>query len=156
MGLQAKNPYENDDFKSAQAGSFADLLLGIDHVAYAVHDLDLAIDDHREAFGVLVEYREIFDPEGIEIAVLAVGGSTIQHMAPTRDDSDLAEVLSAEGPGIHHVGYQVADCSAAMAAAEAAGLDVLDDEPGPGIGGTTVVHVDATDLLGTLLQLVER
>ncbi|QXC59520.1 VOC family protein [Aquihabitans sp. G128] len=155
MGLEAKNPYENDEYKSDQAGELGDLITGIDHVAYAVADLDDAIEEYREVFGILVDHRELLDGEGVEIAVLRLGGSTIQLLTPTRDDADLAEFLDEWGPGVHHVGYRVADCAQALAAVVARGLEVQDDEPVPGVLGTTTAYLHPDAFHGTLIQLVE-
>lgn len=156
MGLEAKNPYENDDFKSDESGQVGDLLTGIDHVGIAVHDLDEAVDEHRETFGVWVDHREILEAEGVEVALLAVGGSYIQLMTPTRDDSPLAGFLAERGPGLHHVGYRVADCAAALAAVVARGHEVVDEEPRRGVRDTTVAFIHPRALYGTLIQLVEE
>ncbi len=155
MGLEAKNPYENDNFKSDESGELGDLITGIDHVAYAVTNLDDALEEYRETFGILVDHREIIEAEGIEIAVLRVGDSTIQLLTPTRDDADLVEFLQEWGPGVHHVGYRVADCAQALAVAVSRGLEVLDDEPRPGLLGATVADLHPDALHGTLIQLVE-
>ncbi|MCU1499391.1 MAG: methylmalonyl-CoA epimerase [Acidimicrobiales bacterium] len=156
MGLEAKNPYENDDFKSDESGQVDQLLLGIHHVAIAVHDLDDAIEEYRETFGVLVDHRELDEVEGVEVAVLQLGHSAVWLLAPTRDDSPLVGFLQERGPGQHHVGYRVADCAEALAAVVARGHQVVDAEPGPGIGGTTVAFVHPQAFHGTLVLLVEE
>jgi len=156
VALQAKNPYENDDFKSDESGEVADLLTDIDHVAIAVHDLDEAVDEYRETFGVWVDHREILDAEGVEVALLKVGGRYIQILAPTRDDSLLARFLTERGPGLHHVGYRVDDCAATLAAVIEQGHEVVDEEPRAGVRGTTVAFVHPRSLFGTLVQLVEE
>lgn len=155
MGLEAKNPFENDDFRSDESGQLGALVTGIDHVAIAVHDLDDAIVDYRETFGVLVDHRELLEADGVEVAVLQVGGSAIQLLTPTRDDSPLVDFLESRGPGVHHVGYRVVDCAAALAAVIAQGHEVVDLEPRPGLLDTTVAFIHPRALHGTLIQLVE-
>lgn len=156
MGLEAKNPYENDDFRSDGSGQVTELLTEIDHVAIAVHDLDEAIDEHRESFGVWVDHREVLDADGVEVALLKVADSYIHLLAPTRDDSVLARFLEDRGPGVHHVGYRVADCASALASLVAAGHEVVDTEPRPGLRGSTVAFIHPHTMFGTLVQLVEE
>lgn len=160
MGVQAKNPFVNDEIDEDQnageeTAAVEVSLTHIDHVAIAVFDLDDAIDDYRETFGVTVDHREILDDEGVEVAMLAVADSSIQLLTPTRDDSPLARFLDQRGPGLHHVGYRVADCAAALTAMVDQGHEVVDDEPRPGLGHTTVAFVHPRALHGTLIQLVE-
>lgn len=160
MGVQAKNPFVNDEIDEDQnageeTAAVEVSLTHIDHVAIAVFDLDDAIADYRETFGVTVDHREILDDEGVEVAVLAVGDSSIQLLTPTRDDSPLARFLDQRGPGLHHVGYRVADCGAALTSMIHQGHEVVDDEPRPGLDDTTVAFVHPRALHGTLIQLVE-
>ena len=132
------------------------LLTEIDHVAIAVRDLDAAVDYHRRAFGATVTHRETVDRDGVEEALLAVADSYIQLIAPTRPDSPVARFVERRGEGLHHVGYRVADCAAALAAMVAAGATPVDREPRPGSRGTTIAFVHPKGSFGTLIELVEE
>ena len=92
------------------------LLTEIDHVAIAVKDLDAAIDYYARAFGAEVHHREIVDSDGVEEALVKVADSYIQLTGATRDDSPIAKFLEKRGEGLHHIGYRVDDCAAALAA----------------------------------------
>jgi methylmalonyl-CoA epimerase len=131
------------------------LLTEVDHVAIAVRDLDAAIAWYGATFGASVEHREVVDHDGVEEALLAVADSYIQLLTPTRPDSTVARYLDAKGEGLHHVGYRVADCGAALAAAKAAGARTIDDAPRPGSRGTTVAFLHPKTSFGTLIELVE-
>src|SRR5712671_1339956 len=91
------------------------LLTEIDHVAIAVNDLEAAVDYCRETFGCEVAHREVVERDGVEEALLRVADSYIQLLTPTRADSPVAKYLETKGEGIHHVGYRVDDCAAALA-----------------------------------------
>ena len=132
------------------------MLTAIDHIAIVVPDLDEAIAEHRDTFGVLVDHREEFHEEGYEVAFLEVGGSTIQLISPTSDDSEFAEFLAEGGPGLHHIGYRVDSCADALAALTAAGREVLDEEPQAGPRDSKVAFLHPDTAFGVLVQLVER
>ncbi|MGH9282633.1 MAG: VOC family protein, partial [Acidimicrobiales bacterium] len=92
----------------------------------------------------------------VEEALLAVGSSYIQLLTPYREDSTLARFLDRHGEGIHHVGYRVADCGAALASVQSAGARVVDEHPRTGSRGTTVAFLHPKDAFGTLIELVEE
>jgi methylmalonyl-CoA epimerase len=131
------------------------LLTEIDHVAIAVNDLDAAITWYEEVFGATVEHRESVESDGVAEALLRVADSYIQLLTPTRADSPVAKYLEKKGEGLHHVGYRVANCAAALDAVKAAGGRVIDDAPRPGSRGTIVAFVHPKTSFGTLIELVE-
>jgi methylmalonyl-CoA epimerase len=132
------------------------LLTEIDHVAIAVHDLEAAVAYYRDTFGASVEHREVVESDGVEEALLKVAESYIQLLRPTRDDSPVARFLANRGEGLHHVGYRVADCGAALEAVKEAGGRVIDEKPRPGSRGTTVAFVHPKGAFGTLIELVQE
>ena len=130
------------------------LLTEIDHVAIAVNDLEAAIAYYRDTFGAEVDHREVVESDGVEEALLKVADSYVQLLTPTRGDSPVAKYLERRGEGLHHVGYRVDDCAAALEAVKARGGRVI-DERGPAAGARPVsVHPKAA--FGTLIELVQE
>jgi methylmalonyl-CoA epimerase len=132
------------------------LLTEIDHVAIAVSDLEAAIAYYRDTFGAEVAHRELVESDGVEEAMLRVADSYVQLLTPTRDDSPVAKYLQNRGEGLHHVGYRVDDCAAALQAVKAHGGRVIDEAPRPGSRGTTVAFVHPKGAFGTLIELVQE
>ena len=132
------------------------ILTEIDHVAIAVHDLEAAVAYYEQAFGAEVHHREIVESDGVEEALVKVADSYIQLTAATRPDSPIAKYLEKRGEGLHHVGYRVDDCRAAMDAMIAAGATPIDQAPRPGSRGTTVAFIHPKGNFGTLIELVEE
>ena len=132
------------------------LLTEIDHVAIAVHDLDAAVDFYARAFGAEVHHREVVESDGVEEALVKVADSYIQLTSAPRPDSPIAKYLEKRGEGLHHVGYRVDDCAAALAAMVEAGATPIDAAPRPGSRGTTVAFVHPKGSFGTLIELVQE
>ena len=82
--------------------------------------------------------------------------SYVQLISPTRPDSPVAAFLERRGEGLHHVGYRVDDCGAALEAMVAAGAKPIDAAPRPGSRGTTVAFIHPKGSFGTLIELVEE
>jgi methylmalonyl-CoA epimerase len=132
------------------------LLTEIDHVAIAVKDLEAAIDYYKRAFGATVDHREVVESDGVEEALLKVAESYIQLLTPTRPDSPVAKAIEKRGEGLHHIGYRVADCAAALQAMLDAGATAIDKAPRPGSRGTTVAFMHPKGSFGTLIELVQE
>jgi methylmalonyl-CoA/ethylmalonyl-CoA epimerase len=151
LGAGATNPAAGFD------GRFACVLLTeIDHVAIAVSDLEAAIAYYRDTFGAEVAHREVVESDGVEEALLRVADSYVQLLTPTRADSPVARYLQNRGEGLHHVGYRVDDCAAALDAVKAHGGRVIDEVPRRGSRGTTVAFVHPKGAFGTLIELVQE
>ncbi len=130
-------------------------LTEIDHVAIAVRDLDAAIAWYQSALGASLAHRERVEQDGVEEALLSVAESFIQLLTPISDTSPVARFLERRGEGLHHVGYRVPDCAAAIAYMRAAGAELIDEQPRPGSRGTTVAFVHPRGAFGTLIELVQ-
>ena len=134
----------------------APMFTEIDHVAIAVNDLEAAVKYYEDVFGATVDHREVVESDGVEEALLKVAESYIQLLTPTRDDSPVATYLANKGEGLHHIGYRVKDCAAALQAIKDAGGRVIDEAPRPGSRGTTVAFVHPKAIFGTLIELVQE
>ncbi len=132
------------------------LLTAIDHVAIAVADIEAAIDYYDRTFGARVAHRERVESDGVEEALIKVADSYIQLITPVDERSPVARFLERRGEGIHHVGYRVDDCAAALEAVKDEGGQVLDERPRPGSRGTTVAFVHPKSVFGTLIELVQE
>ena len=133
------------------------VLTEIDHVAIAVRDLearDRVLPRHVRLSTSM--HREVVENDGVEEALLNVADSYIQLLTPVRDDSPVAKYLDKKGEGIHHVGYRVDDCAAALDRVKRQGHQVIDEVPRPGSRGTTVAFVHPKTAFGTLIELVQE
>ena len=130
-------------------------LLNLDHVGIAVRNLDLALDDYRERYRVEPLYRETVQAQGVEEAMIPVGGSFVQLLQPLAPDTAVGRFLESRGEGLHHIAFVVASIEIALEHLEAEGARLIDKEPRPGGRGTRIAFVHPADLAGTLIELVE-
>ncbi len=130
-------------------------LLNLDHVGIAVHDLDQALVEYRVKYGITPLYRETVSSQGVEEAMIPLGGSFIQLLRPLGPDTPVGRFLVKKGEGVHHLAWAVADIDAALEHLQGQGARLIDHEPRPGGGGTRIAFVHPRDLAGTLIELVE-
>jgi len=127
----------------------------LDHVAIAVEDLDAALAEFRDQYGVEPLRREIIEDQGVEEAMLAVGGSQIQLLQPLTPDTPVGRYLERRGEGLHHIALAVADIDAALDHLRAEGARLVDESPRIGGGGHRIAFVHPSAFAGTLVELVE-
>ena len=126
----------------------------VHHVAFAVEDLDEAVETYRSLFGAEVEVRGRLEAQGVEAAYLRLGSGRIELVCPLADDTHVGRFLATRGPGMHHVGIGVGDVAAAVEELAANGAEVIDPEPRPGLGGHLVSFVHPHSLHGVLAEVV--
>ena len=127
----------------------------IDHVGFAVPDLDEAKAFYAAAFGLEVVHEEVNEEQGVREAMLGIGGSYIQLLAPLSPESTIAKFLDRSGPGIQQVAFGVDDVVATADALRAAGVRVLYDQPKRGTAGSLVNFAHPKDCGGVLIELVQ-
>lgn len=130
-------------------------LLNLDHVAIAVEDLDQAIEGYRNRYDVEPLYRERVDEQGVEEAMIPVGGSFVQLLEPLGPETPVGRFLSKNGEGLHHIAYAVSSIDTALAHLKSRGARLIDEEPRVGGRGARIAFVHPADLTGTLIELVE-
>lgn len=127
----------------------------IDHVAIAVQDLDVALADLKEQYGAEPVSRETVESQGVEEAMIAIGGSNLQILQPLSAESPVGRFLARRGQGLHHVAFAVPDIDAALEHLAATGTRLIDEEPRVGGGGHRIAFVHPSAFGGTLVELVE-
>ena len=137
-----------------------DLFSCVDHVGYAVPDLDEAVRFHTEVLGWREEHRETNEEQGVAEAMLVTGSADqtsarVQLLAPLRADSAIGTFLERSGPGVQQVAYRVDDVVAAADVLRARGVRMLYDEPRRGTAGSRINFAHPKDTGGILLELVE-
>ncbi len=130
-------------------------LINLHHIGIAVYDLDASLEEYRRQYRVEPVHREIVASQGVEEAMIPVGGSYVQLLQPLSDESPIARFLANRGEGMHHVAYAVADLEAALAHLSSEGVRLIDEEPRIGGGGARNAFVHPKSLAGTLIELVE-
>lgn len=131
------------------------LFTAIDHVGLAVSDLDAAIAFHRDVLGMELAHTEENPEQGVREAMMRIGDSHIQLLAPLTPDSTIATFLDSKGPGMQQVAYRVADIDAVSTTLRERGLRLLYDEPRRGTSNSRVNFIHPKDAGGVLVELVE-
>jgi methylmalonyl-CoA/ethylmalonyl-CoA epimerase len=131
------------------------MLNRIYHLGYAVEDIEAAARFYSENFGAEPTEPEVVEEQGIVATMFRVGESMIELVQPTRPDSPVGRFLERRGEGVHHVAYEVEDLEAVLRELKRSGVELVDEEPRRGAGGTRVAFVHPKSAFGVLTELVE-
>lgn len=125
----------------------------IDHVAIAVKDLAPAIEDFSDAAGTETVWTYESEEWGYRTTYMLAGDDMFTLIEPTTEESFMADFIDRRGPGIHHMGVNVADLESTVAAMTAAGAEVIMEDTIEGVREEATIHPKSW--YGVQLQFIE-
>jgi len=131
------------------------MLQKINHIGIAVHSLEATLPFYRDCLGMAFKGQEEVAEQKVKVAMLQVGESKIELLEPTGADSPIAKFLEKNGPGIHHVAYEVENIEAAIANMLQQGARMIDETPRNGAHGTRIAFVHPKSSNGVLTELCQ-
>ena len=132
------------------------MLTKINHIGIAVKSLDDSLPFYRDQLSMPFAGIEEVAEQKVRVAMLQVGESMIELLEPTSEDSPVAKFIEKNGPGIHHLAYEVPDIEDAIAWLRAEGVRMIDEKPRNGAHGTRIAFVHPRSSNGVLTELCQR
>ncbi len=127
----------------------------ISHIGIAVASIEEAAPFYRDVLGMEFEGTEVVAEQKVKVAFFAVGESRIELLEATTADSPVAKFLEKNGPGVHHVAYEVADLEQRLAQLKAEGVRLIDESPRTGAHHTRIAFMHPKASGGVLTELCQ-
>jgi methylmalonyl-CoA epimerase len=127
----------------------------IDHVGVAVRDLDEGLALYGGTLGLELAHREVVEQQGVEAALLDVGESHVELLAPLGDDTPVGKFIAKRGTGLHHVAYRVPDINRTLGELNREGVRMIDEVARRGIRDSLVAFVHPSATGGVLTEIVQ-
>ena len=124
----------------------------IDHIAIAVKSLQESIKVYTSLLGVEPELETI-TAEKVNTAVYDLDGVSLELIEPIGDDSPITKFLQKKGEGLHHVCLKVDSLEETMTELKEKGIEIIDETPKIGAGGTKIVFIHPKSTGGVLFEL---
>jgi methylmalonyl-CoA/ethylmalonyl-CoA epimerase len=131
------------------------MLKRINHIGIAVKSLDEAIPFYQNTLGMAFNDVEEVAEQKVKVAFLLVGEAKIELLEPTSEESPIAGFLRKNGPGIHHIAYEVEDIEVAIAKMKLDGARMIDEIPRAGAHGARIAFVHPKSSQGVLTELCQ-
>lgn len=127
----------------------------ISHIGIAVDNIEAALPFYRDVLGLEFEGTEVVAEQKVKVAFLVIGESRIELLEPTAPDSPVAKFLEKNGPGIHHLAYQVDGLEGRLASLKGQGVRLIDETPRLGAHHTRIAFLHPKASGGVLTELCE-
>jgi methylmalonyl-CoA/ethylmalonyl-CoA epimerase len=128
----------------------------IEHLGIAVESLEKSIPMFEALLNTSCYKKEGVASEGVQTAFFQVGESKIELLEATIPDSPIAKFLEKNGPGFHHVAFEVADIEAELARLAAAGFQLIHQTPKDGADNKRIAFLHPKSTNGLLVELCQE
>jgi methylmalonyl-CoA/ethylmalonyl-CoA epimerase len=127
----------------------------LDHIGVAVRSLEASLNFYRDTLGLPLAGIETIAAEKVRVAMLPLGGTRMELLEATGEDSPIARFLEKRGEGIHHIALAVDQLDARLRQLEAAGVRILPGQGEYGASGHRYAFLHPSSCGGVLVELVE-
>lgn len=128
---------------------------GLAHVGVVVADLESVSRLFGDRLGLELRGPEREEELGLDVLWVLAGQTTIEFVAPAREDSRAAAAIARGETGVHHIALAVDGLEDLLAELERGGVPIRDPAPRPGAHGTRVSFLAPEAASGALVELVE-
>jgi methylmalonyl-CoA/ethylmalonyl-CoA epimerase len=127
----------------------------IDHICFAVEDLERTKQIYRDNFGLVPEVEYIAESEYIKVARYYVGEVAVEFMESTSPQGEVAKFIKKRGEGVFLISYKVDDLDAALDELKHKGQKLIDDKPRSLFGNRYAFVQRPDQLCGILTELLD-
>jgi methylmalonyl-CoA epimerase len=131
------------------------MIQGIDHIGIAVKSIEEAKKFWVDTLGLKLSHIEEVPEQKVRVAMLKAGDSTIELLEPTSADSPIQKFIDKRGEGIHHVTLATDDVAAQLQKLKSAGINLINEHPRTGAGGSQIAFLHPKSAHGVLVELCE-
>lgn len=126
----------------------------INHVAIAVADLQEALHFWRDALGLPLDHVEDVPSQKSTVAFLPAGEGEVELVEPMEENTGVAKFLAKNGPGLHHLCFEVDDIEGMLARLKDKGVRLINEEPLE-LEGRKMAFVHPKSASGVLVELYQ-
>ena len=131
-------------------------VLGIEHVAIAVNDLEEPADIFGNILGINRTSTEEVSDQKVITDIFDTGSGKVELLKATSDDSPITKFLYNRGPGVHHIAFEVDNLVLALDELSEAGVILIDTEPRIGAEGMLIAFLHPKSTSGVLVELCQK
>jgi methylmalonyl-CoA/ethylmalonyl-CoA epimerase len=127
----------------------------IDHLCFAVKDLEETKKVYNEDFGLVPALEYIAESEMIKVARYYIGEVAVEFMESTSPEGEVAKFIDSRGEGAFLISYKVDNIDNALEELRKKGKKLIDDKPRELFGTRYAFVHHPSKLHGVLTELLE-
>ncbi|MEM6397427.1 MAG: methylmalonyl-CoA epimerase [Bacteroidota bacterium] len=130
----------------------------LDHIGIAVTDLEAANELIARLLGRAPYKVEAVEDQGVSTSFFEAGESgraKVELVGGTKDGNAIDKFISKQGPGLHHLAFQVDDIEAELERLTDEGFEVLPGYPSYGADNMRVAFLHPRSTAGVLVEICQ-
>ncbi|MHB1921108.1 MAG: methylmalonyl-CoA epimerase [Chitinophagaceae bacterium] len=127
----------------------------LEHIGLAVNDLKSAIPQFEQLLQTPCYKTESLANEGVNTAFFNMANTKIELLEALSPENHLGKFLKKNGPGMHHMAFEVEDILSEMKRLENAGFVLLQPYPSQGADDKLVCFLHPKSTNGVLIELCQ-
>lgn len=128
----------------------------IDHIAIAVDNMEEGIKRYRDVLGLEFHGTEVVPGQKVIVAFFKLGEINIELTTPTETDSPMGKFLDKNGPGIHHIAFEVDNMASQIKNFQEKGVRMIHKEGQDGADNAKIAFAHPKSFSGVLVELKEK
>ena len=129
-------------------------IMRIDHIAIAVNDANLALENYKKVLRVdKVDFEEV-PTEKVKVVMLNLEDTRLELLEPIDDTSPISKFLRERGEGIHHIAITADEIESDVKSAIGKGMRFLGDIR-TGSYGRKISFIHPKSLNGVLVEFCQ-
>jgi methylmalonyl-CoA/ethylmalonyl-CoA epimerase len=129
------------------------MIVGLDHIAVAVPDLEKSIERFAKDFGLSYSGREDVQTAQTSTAFFPVADTNIELVHPLEGQGPIAKYLEKKPGGLHHLCFRSDNINEDIEQLKAKGYQFITDEPQTGAHGSKVIFIHPKSCDGVLIEI---
>ena len=127
------------------------MIVGLDHIAIAVPDLQKAITRFMEDFGLTFKGQEDVESAKTSTAFFPLDNTQIELVHPLNGEGPIQKYLEKKGGGMHHLCFRSDNIEEDIERLTAKGYQFLSDAPTIGAHNCKVIFIHPKSCDGVLI-----
>jgi len=128
----------------------------IDHIAFAVNNLNSSAKLFEKLFNVKSSKTEIVEKENVKIKFLQIDKSKIELLEGIGKNSTITKFIKKKGEGIHHVAIEVDDIKQEIKRLKKEGFRVINNSISHGGNNKLISFLHPKETNGVLIEICQK
>lgn len=128
----------------------------IDHIAFAVKDLDSSAKLFEKLFNTPSSKTEIVKNEDVKIKFLQLDKSKIELLEGIGDNSAITKFIKKKGEGIHHIAIEVDNIEKEIERLKKEGFKPINDSFSKGANNKLISFLHPKQTNGVLIEICQK
>jgi methylmalonyl-CoA/ethylmalonyl-CoA epimerase len=128
----------------------------IEHIGIAVKSIEGHLKIWTDLFGFGLKMVTEAPEQKVKVAMLDVGGVTVELLEPTSEDSTIYKFIEKRGEGLHHLSFEVDDIEKTIEDLKSRGARMIDETPRKGAHAAKIAFIHPHSTGGVLIELSQK